>query len=92
MERLKSSTLIKIDLVNVPDEIFRACVHYRFVRFNHVHCLTLDKGIEILEGDRLSVTHLYGLRDRVGAISTDETRLRSKGQKITRSMPPIPPS
>jgi hypothetical protein len=82
LEAFTSPAVKRVELILVPDQTFKACVHYRFVRFNNVHCLVLDKGIEVLEGTRLSTTHLYTLRNREGTIAVDETRLRAAGTSV----------
>jgi hypothetical protein len=67
-----------VDLICVFERDFQPLVHYRLVRFNKVHCLRLDKGIEILEGLRLNTTHSYGLENYEGVTTRNETTLRAK--------------
>lgn len=81
-----------VDLLCVDERDFQPEVHYRLVRFNKVHCLLLDKGIEILEGLNLRANHPYRLENREGAIAQDETSLRAKaGRAVTVFRPTAVP-
>lgn len=76
------SRIARIDLHVCNESDFGRIAHYRYVRFQEHHCVILDQGVEILEGNTLRKTHPYSFTSFDDTLRRDETELRFKSQRI----------